>query len=338
MAAAKFLVGAGLLASRFKSNLSYLHEVRAKVVSSVQTGWSKPNRPRGANQVAWRPVQISTLPVQRTVFDLIFDPKLQRCLLLCAAERERLMGYGAGHTEVAMAASKIKQQPVLFEDERCSLVGDSFCIGSFMVFAAFAAFPWTNSVNIKQLNDRLGLAPGLATDVKPKAPFSVRPMFPGSPSRKFEVSDLNAHLLCRTNHTGSDIRVTTGQMMSAKNYPREAVAATWWDWRNIFHTSWHFQEHINALEARAIYLSLVWKARNLLLANRRNVHLTDSYVSLSILAKGRTSSKLLHPVIAKVCALLLISGSYLALCHVDSSENPTDEGSRKNAPEGKKKR
>ena len=285
----------------------------------------------------WAEDQFRYPPYQHKEQYLVFDEGLGRCRLLDAAERERLMGYGAGHTSLAYSASMAKQQEVALEDERCSLVGDSFCIFSFMAFAAFAAFPWTQKVPLKLMNQRLGLAPGLTTDVSLSAPLSVWPVFPGLSSRYFDVSDLNAHLLQRTNHTGSDVRVTTGQLLSAGAFPRESVCSSWWVWEGIFTTRWKFSQHINALEARAIYLSLVWKARNLLLANRRNLHVTDSYVCLSILAKGRTSSKQLHPIVAKICALLLAAGGYLALSHVDSADNPTDEGSRKGEVKKKKR-
>ena len=87
------------------------------------------------------------------------------------------MGYGAGHTALALSASVAKQQPVYFEDERCSLVGDSFCICSFMAFAAFAAYPWTKVFPFVKMSNRLGLAPGLVTDGRSAGHF------PGIPTR-----------------------------------------------------------------------------------------------------------------------------------------------------------
>ena len=294
------------------------------------------------SQQRWKEDQYRYPPYQYKPQYLIHDQQLGRCRLLDPSERERLMGYGSGHTTLALSASVAKQQKVHFEDERCSLIGDSFCIASFMAFAAFAAYTWTNFFSMADMNLRLGLAPGLCTHVKLAAPMSLTPVYPAKSCPALSVKDLNAHLLQRTNHTGSDVRITSGQLLSAGAYPRESVSSTWWVWENIFQTQWRFSEHINGLEARAIYLSLVWKARNLLLANRRNLHVTDSYVCLSILSKGRTSSRKLHPIVSKICALLLASSSYLALCHVDSADNPTDEGSRKGASEettsSKKKR
>ena len=138
-------------------------------------------------------------------------------------------------------------------------------------------------------------------------------------------------LLQRTNHTGSDVRLISGDLMAPKKYPRQSVQSTWWHWQPIFASRWKFEEHINALEIRAVYLSLRWKARQRAFTSRRAFHITDSYVAMSILSKGRTSSKRLQPLIRKISSLLLAGQLQLILAHVDSSDNPTDAASRKSA-------
>ena len=61
----------------------------------------------------------------------------------------------------------------------------------------------------------------------------------------------------------------------------------------------------------------------------RIFQLTDSYVSLSVASKGRSSSKQLSRVLNSISAHLLCHGLQLVLAHVDSLDNPSDEGSRK---------
>lgn len=39
------------------------------------------------------------------------------------------------------------------------------------------------------------------------------------------VERLNRFLLRRTNHTGSDVRVVSGQVMNPKTFPRQSVAS-----------------------------------------------------------------------------------------------------------------
>ena len=146
-----------------------------------------------------------------------------------------------------------------------------------------------------------------------------------------EVHEINRVLLSRTNHTGSDVRIITGDLMSPKKYPRQSVQSNWWRWRPVFAARWKFEEHTNALEIRAVYLALLWKAREKQLCSRRSFHITDSYVAMSILSKGRTSSRRLQPLIRKISALLLAGQLQLVLAHVDSSDNPTDAASRQTA-------
>ena len=57
-------------------------------------------------------------------------------------------------------------------------------------------------------------------------------------------------------------------------------------------------------------------------------HLTDSYVCMSIVSKGRTSSGALRHVLQKVSAWILSHNFQMTLVHVESTENPTDAASR----------
>ena len=247
--------------------------------------------------------------------------------LLNADERELLMGYGRSHTMLCMSASKAKGQPTSFEDERCSLVGDSFSVWSFVLFAGAAVAKYTGIFKPDLLFSRMGFPPGAGLHPALSCPLQFGCLFP-SFSAPRTVKQLNDHLCARVKHTGSDIRITTGQVMNPSALPRQSVQASWWNWTAVFSTRWSQTEHINALEIRAIYLTILWKVMNRQLVNRRMFHLTDSYVALSILSKGRTGSAKLRYIVRKINALLLVSHSLLHLAHVDSYENPTDAASR----------
>ena len=293
-----------------------------------------PFRPAGIERcdeqtlARWTEDEYRFPPYQYKGQYLIWDNSLHRGRLLSITERERLLGYGTNHTELAYSASEAKQRPALFKDERMSLLGDSFSIYSFMCFACFAAYPWTKDINIGRMNRRTGLPPGYALNARFEWPLASTERVPDVLLKNFEVRDLNAWMLSRTNHTGSDVRLLSGSFLNPKAYPRESVRSCWWQWDQLFHVRWEHTEHINPLEVRAIFLSILWRARNLCLANRRVFNVTDSYVGLSILAKGRTSSQKLQPIVRKVCAMLLAAQTILILGHVDSADNPTDEGSR----------
>ena len=47
------------------------------------------------------------------------------------------------------------------------------------------------------------------------------------------------------------------------------------------------------------------------------------------MSKGRSGSRLLGQVLKKISAHCLAFGLYVVLAHVDSLDNPTDEGSRR---------
>jgi hypothetical protein len=142
------------------------------------------------------------------------------------------------------------------------------------------------------------------------------------------VSELTRILLTRVNHTGSDVRISSGAIMNPKAYPRQSANASWWLWKHVFYCRWQCKEHINRLEMRAILLALRWRIQHLKEVNCRFVHLTDSYVCMSIISKGRSSSDLLMTIMKQIAAVQFSFTLFPILIHVESTENPTDEGSR----------
>ena len=79
---------------------------------------------------------------------------------------------------------------------------------------------------------------------------------------------------------------------------------------------------------RAILLGVKHQIEKLGFADKRIVQLSDSFVCISIISKGRTSSDQLSRVLRIINCLLLAHGLQLVMGHVDSSANPTDKGSR----------
>eukprot|EP00435_Cladocopium_sp_Y103_P053433 s832_g17.t1 len=66
-----------------------------------------------------------------------------------SSEKEILLGYGAGHTCLCFSASLIKQSQIKYEDERLSLLGDSFSVLSFVIPAA-GLCPNTGVISLKE--------------------------------------------------------------------------------------------------------------------------------------------------------------------------------------------
>ena len=244
-------------------------------------------------------------------------------------EKERLLGYGSGHTELCYSASVIKQSTVQWEDERLSLLGDSFSIFSFVIPAAALCKRFLGPISYQHLAKRMGMAPGLSLDIKSVCPIQRGfgyGSFPLTVSE--EVKRMNQLLLRRTNHTGSDVRIATGEILNPKAVVRQSIQAGWWKWRPCFNVKWKHKDHINLLELRSILLSVRYHVHHLKHYNVRIFHLTDSYVCMSIASKGRSGSKQLNRVLRQLNATLLGYGLYLVIAHVESSQNPTDEASR----------
>ena len=252
-----------------------------------------------------------------------------RWRLLKAEEKELLLGYGWRHTELCCSASTIKRSPRDYEDVRNSLLGDSFSIYSFVIPGAALCRSFLPRLDYRHLCLRMGMSPGfraslrMVTEVKRGLNYGST----GSPEHGTPEA-LNRYLLRRVNHTGSDIRVATGEVLCPRAYPRQSVDPAWWNWTILFHTLWQKREHINSLEMRSILLAVKYYIFNLKESNLRIFHVTDSYVSMSIIGKGRTSSKKIGWVLRQLNALLLLFNLYLVVGHVESTRNPTDGASR----------
>ena len=139
--------------------------------------------------------------------------------LVNANEKELLLGYGYKHTEVAWAASKIKQNQIGYSDARNSYLGDSFSIYSFVMFAVACSKKFLPVLTYKQLALRMGLAPGFRASLRTVAPWGNR-FSMGPPSKVLiqldgDPNNSIGYWLRRTNHTGSDVRVTSGEVMNS---------------------------------------------------------------------------------------------------------------------------
>ena len=253
--------------------------------------------------------------------------------LASSAEREKLLGYGAEHTALCLSASQQKQVGArAYEDLRCSLLGDSFSVLSFVVPGAALCRRFLPTLDYQWLANRMGLAPGFRTPLRCSAPISHQLSYGfglHALGSQLRPQDLNRILLTKVNHTGSDIRVSTGDILNPRAFPRQGAEASWWTWEPVFRCKWGIKEHINSLELRSILLAIRYHIARRSAVSTRIFHLTDSYVCMSIIGKGRSGSKKLTYVLRQLNSLLLGFDSYLVLGHVESSQNPTDEASRR---------
>ena len=174
---------------------------------------------------------------------------------------------------------------------------------------------------------RLGLAPGASAHPSVSLPMTRWLAYAGDGDTPCSCQDLVQCLGLTTNHTGADVRLTTGTVLG-KRSAHASVRALWRQWQHLFSVHWNSKSHINFLEMKMILLTLLWKARSPKAVGKRWLHLEDSMVCLYILTKGRTSSHMLQPLCSQIGAVQLALSGTLLHAHVSSSENPTDAASR----------
>lgn len=197
--------------------------------------------------MATRPVPVSSLPIPRLL-------------------RDREPGYWfnqVGHALPALSASAAKGSKRAYEDERLSLLGDSFPVNSFWFFCAQACRRWVPLQDATCYRDRLGLWPGACAHVSRSSPLGTLGPFGSSIDEcvetELEAERLVRQLARRSSHNGSDIRITTGAPTNRKVFPRQSIPSEFWNWRITLSRKWDRRERINCLELRSILLTLQWR-------------------------------------------------------------------------------
>ena len=84
---------------------------------------------------------------------------------------------------------------------------------------------------------RMGLAPGFRSTLRLASPlghhldYGCRTV---AIDQQMIPSSLNRVLLTNANHTGSDMRIATCDILNHKAFPRQSVEAPWWSWDRLF--------------------------------------------------------------------------------------------------------
>jgi hypothetical protein len=131
------------------------------------------------------------------------------------------------------------------------------------------------------------------------------------------------------DHRGGLILCESGQSRMRSKPLAEKFDAKQWTWRPVISCKWSLPgEHINALESRALLLTLRWRARSVARFSKRFLHLTDSKVALGSFAKHRSNSRSYNYIVTRSAALQLASSMQPVLAFVRSARNPADLPSR----------
>ena len=142
----------------------------------------------------------------------------------------------------------------------------------------------------------------------------------GAKSETAVSAALAKQLVRNTMFKGGDVRLATGSLTRPDIWPRKSLKARWWKWKVAF----SFPQS----GARAILKSIIWKLRSAGAVGRRHVHASDSQVCISVLVKGRSSSRQINVILHRINCLVLASSLQIAYAYVHTSLNPADAPSR----------
>ena len=139
-------------------------------------------------------------------------------------------------------------------------------------------------------------------------------------------------LLDLVDFRGSDFRLDSGSVLEGA---RQCVPypAFCWAFKCVQSYSWKQSQHINVLELLAFFNFL----RKIVAEGEssfRFLHVLDSRVAACVIAKGRSSSKILNRLLRRISSLSLAADSYTLPLWTISSWNFSDAGSRFVRPAG----
>ena len=243
-------------------------------------------------------------------------------------EREVIMGFPKQYTVHCLPKSQQGTQEHV--DLRNTLLGNSWNVTVIVWLVSQLCSPLglCNSLSVQDCISRT--APGCQVSL---ASFLARPLM-RTASRP--VPPQNELLLVRklmnmVSIKGEDILLSAPSEETLRYHRlRASVPSNLWKLRTICGWQWKGnKEHINVLELRAVYCAPKWKILKQNVTRHRLVHLTDSLVCLHCLSRGRTSSRKLRRTLARINALLLLSGNTAVWTYVHTALNPADAPSRR---------
>ncbi|CAK0897785.1 unnamed protein product [Prorocentrum cordatum] len=241
--------------------------------------------------------------------NLLWNAARDKWRIPTADERETLMGFDRGYTR---AAVKDSLPGVEAEIIRSSLIGNSFSVQvvSYLFAQLLAREAGRAAPDI---------VPLLRTGAAPPS-WGQEPEFGGA-----EVSDpdLERRLVFKylriASRGGADVRLDLQAPFRAKAWPRSGLQSNLWTWSIGHGFPWRQEAHINELEVGAAVNAVKWRARTTARFGTRYLHLLDSQVAASVLAKGRSSARRLWGWMRAHASYLLACGSYPLYAYVDTA-------------------
>lgn len=137
-----------------------------------------PYKPAGIDRCSWdtldRYQQMNSVFLLNSEEFIFYSPHGLWCTV-SVEEKELLLGYGWKHTAVCMNASTIKSSKQRCNDERHSLLGDSFSMYSFVIPGVALCQRFQPRIKYRMLANRMGLAPGFRCSIRRSIPLQRNP-------------------------------------------------------------------------------------------------------------------------------------------------------------------
>lgn len=212
------------------------------------------------------------------------------------------------------------------EDCRLSLVGNSWAVGvvAWLLQQLLRPLGITQPMTVQDIVNEL--TPGKCSHLQS---LLLRPPF-GQATRTFFPNDqLAAKLAGLVSIKGEDLMLQSVSEVSVKHHRlRTGIPGKLWRWKPVSGWKWKGdEEHINVLEARAVFTTLKWRVLQQKQINIRCVHLVDSLVVLHALTRGRSSSRKMRRTIMRINSYLLASGLRPIWGYINTKDNPADRPS-----------
>ena len=240
-------------------------------------------------------------------------------------EREVIMGFPPNYT--LQCQKKEFHGTVGHADCRLSLIGNSWSVGviAWLLQQLLLPLGLTQPLSLQEIITEL--TPGRSSHLQT---LLLRPPL-GQGTQTLSPSDrLTAKLAGLVSIKGEDLMLQSVSEVPVRHHRlRSGVPASLWRWKPV--SGWRWQgdaEHINVLEARAVFTTLKWRILQQAQIDVRCVHLADSLVVLHALTRERSSSRKMRRTIMRISSYLLASGLRPIWGYINTKENPADRPSR----------
>ncbi len=229
-----------------------------------------------------------------------------------------MLGFSRGHTLTCRPTGDRKARPQQLEKERCDLLRVSFhvpsvalCLGPLFVDWGLLAEAPTPQALIDRVSKLSKARARLRTGVAQQ--LLARRMVDGA------------------IHRGQDARIDALDALAPTSWPRRPIPVHRWKWKLRWRRTWRrgLEAYITNLEAVAAVSAFLWRLKVRSRTGVRAIHLIDNQASLSILARGRSSSRVLNRQCRKLGVVTLLGRLVPVFVYTTADDNPADEGSRR---------